>query len=166
MDPSMTLILAALATSVLALVVSGLLARRQSTMMRHGNELPVLVDLLQEFRSREFQTAEHYVLNKLATEHDPWSGTTTLPDDPRHAVNYVASFFTSLGTLVSHSMVDEDMVVAQFGFRAHRAWNVLVTYIDRERQLRDDPFYAKPFEHLVHLVQQGWPRTTGTTSSS
>jgi hypothetical protein len=79
---------------------------------------------------------------------------------------HVASFFTSLGTLVSHRMVDEDMVVAQFGFRARRAWNVLVNYIDQERQLRDDPFYAKPFEHLVHLVRQGWPQTTGNTSSS
>jgi hypothetical protein len=157
MDPSMTLNLAALATSVVALVVSGLLARRQSTMMRHGNELPVLVDLLQEFRSRDFQAAEDYVLNKLATENDPLSGTTELPDAPRMAVNYVASFFTALGALAHYQMVDEEIVVAHFGFRARRAWNALEKYIDQERQIRNDPFYARPFEHLVHLVQQGWP---------
>jgi hypothetical protein len=160
MDSSTVLNLVAFATSIVALVVSGLLARQQSTMMRHGNELPVLVDLLQEFRSRDFQEAEHYVLNRLAAETDPSSGSTELPVDPRLAVNYVASFFTSLGALVCHRMVDEEIVVAQFGFRARRAWCVLEKYVDRERQIRHDPFYARPFEHLARLVQEGWPPDT------
>jgi hypothetical protein len=166
MDPSIILNLAALATSVLALIVSGGIAHRQSKMMRHGNELPVLVDLLQEFRSAKFQAAEDYVLHRLTGEHDPSSGAIGLPVGPRQAVNYVVSFFTSLGALVCHQMVDEKIVVVQFGFRARRAWKVLERYIDQERQIRNDPFYARPFEHLVHLVQQGWPRTPATTSGS
>jgi hypothetical protein len=157
MNPSMALNLAALAISVFALVVSGLLARQQSTMMRHGNELPVLVDLLQEFRLRDFQAAEHYVLNNLSAENDPSTGTSDMPETPRLAVNYVVSFFISLGTLAYHQMVDEEIVVAQFGFRARRAWEALEEYIDQERRIRSDPFYARPFEHLVRLVQLNWP---------
>jgi len=157
MNPSIILNLAALTISVVALAVSGLLARQQSMMVRHGNELRILIDIVQDFRSRDFQMSEFYVLNELAAKNDPSLGLSNLPEAPRLAATYVTSFFNSLGALVYHQMVDEAIVVSQYGFRAGRAWNALVDHIDQERRIRNDPYYARPFEHLVHLVRHNWP---------
>ncbi|WP_327047182.1 hypothetical protein OG320_04635 [Microbispora sp. NBC_01189] len=84
---------ATLAVSVLALVVSVITALRQTTMMRNSNQLPVLVELFQEFRSAEWQRAEAYVLGRLRTEHDPQAGCSALPDEARIAVNNCGSAF-------------------------------------------------------------------------
>ena len=157
MDLSVVSNLAALAISVAALIVSGVLAVRQSSMMRHGNEMPVLVDLMQELRSPEFQKSADYLIHTLAADNDPSLGCSNLPQDARLAVGTVSMFFTSLGALVAHDIADEAIVVTLFGFRANRAWTILEPYIHREREIRGDPFYAVPFEDLVCRVRDGWP---------
>lgn len=57
--------------NVLTLVVAGLsfalsavVAARQILVMQHANQLPILVELTQEFRSAEFSTAEGFVLKQ------------------------------------------------------------------------------------------------------
>lgn len=159
MDISASSSLAAVIISIIALFASGILAVRQVSMMRHANEMPVLVDLMQEFRSAEFQMAEEYVLKRLATENDLSLGCSGLTGRASLAVNLVNSFFLSLGTLVAQDMVDEATVVLLFGFRANRAWSALESRIMREREIRDDPFFAVPFEDLVCRVRDGWPPT-------
>ncbi|MGI8329949.1 hypothetical protein ACRYCC_08275 [Actinomadura scrupuli] len=159
MDISATSSLAAVIISTIALFVSGVLAVRQVSMMRHANQMPVLVDLMQEFRSAEFQMAEGYVLNKLSAENDVSLGCSGLTGPPSLAVNLVNSFFLSLGTLVAQDMVDEATVVLLFGFRADRAWKALESRIMREREIRNDPFFAVPFEDLVCRIRDGWPPT-------
>jgi hypothetical protein len=91
----------AVVISFLALAVSGLLASRQASMMRHANEMPILVELMQEFQSKSFQEAEDYVINSLSVEADPAAGWAGLPTRARLAVNTVASFFGSLGSIRS-----------------------------------------------------------------
>ncbi|WP_433207519.1 hypothetical protein ACQP00_41515 [Dactylosporangium sp. CS-047395] len=154
---SMVLNLLALAMSMLALGVSGVLARRQITMMRHGNEVPVLIDLLQELRSPEFQKAEEYVLLRLSSDNDLSHGFFGLSGPARAAVGCIVSYYSALGALVYYRMVDEAIIVGQVGFRANRAWQCLAVYVDYERAARGDLFFAKPYEHLVSLVQRGWP---------
>jgi hypothetical protein len=58
MDFSLLSNVTALELSGLAVATSAILALRQYIAMRHANELPIMVELEQEFRSVEFQRAE------------------------------------------------------------------------------------------------------------
>ena len=62
-----------------------------------SNQLPVLVELFQEFRSTEWQQAEAYVIGRLRAEYDPGLGCSALPDEARIAVNKVVGFFSGFG---------------------------------------------------------------------
>lgn len=145
----------ALAVSLLALVVSVFTALRQTKMMRHANQLPVLVELFQEFRSTEWQRAETYVLRRLRAEHDPEMGCSALPDDAKIAVNKVIGFFSGFGIFVYRKMADESLVVPLIGYRASRAWDALEPFIRRERQIRGSgDRYANMFEDFVWRVRR------------
>jgi hypothetical protein len=83
-DTSTFLNILALAVSFVSLAVSGLLAMRQTLIMRHANELPILVDLTRDFRAPEFQQAQDYVLNEFPGRYpqgspDSQYGISNLP---------------------------------------------------------------------------------------
>lgn len=157
MDQSTVINIASLSIAILALVVSAVSATRQWTVMRQANQMSVVVGFMQEFRSEEFQTHERYLLNILAAKGNPTNGVAGQDEPGQRAINYVTSFFSALGMLLVHRIVDEAIVISMFGFRADRAWSLLEGYITRERELRQDPQFASPFEHLVARVRQGWP---------
>ncbi|MGI5155476.1 DUF4760 domain-containing protein [Microbispora sp. CA-102843] len=158
MDPSD---ITALAVSLLALVVSVFTALRQTTMMRHSNQLPVLVELFQEFRSTEWQRAEAYALGRLQAEHDPDIGCSGLPDEARIAVNKVVGYYSGFGYFVYRKMADESLVVPLIGYRASRAWDAVEPFVRREREIRgSDDRYASMFEDFVRRVRAHMPLHT------
>ncbi|GAA2736593.1 hypothetical protein [Actinocorallia aurantiaca] len=69
----------ALVLSVAAILVSGGSAIRQITILRHANQLPIIVDLLREFRSEQFQKAQDYVVHRLGAEHPEPVRVSDLP---------------------------------------------------------------------------------------
>ena len=151
MDASTLLNIIALAVSFISLMASGLLAMRQTLMMSRANELPILVDLTRDFRSREFQQAQEYVLNKLESQHlpDAGRGISDLPRDAKEAASAVISFYITLGAYVAFGLADEKIVIQLFGYRADQAWNALERLILREREARQGGAYASLFEDLV-----------------
>src|SRR5690242_15871726 len=91
MDSSSVLNVVAVAVSVSALSVSLVFAVRQTRIMRQSNQVPLFVDLIQEFRSKGFQDAEQYILHKLRKENSPEKGVLALPDQARFAVTTIQS---------------------------------------------------------------------------
>lgn len=155
MDTSTVVNIIALGISLGSLMVTGLLVTRQNRMMRHANELPIIVSLTQEYRSHEFQQMQNYVLKVVAKEHPAESGLgiSNLPDDVREKVSIVISFYISLGTYVVFGLADDNLVLSLFGYRANQAWVVLEHLILKERNLRSEAVnqgnYATYFEDLV-----------------
>ncbi len=147
----------ALGISILSLVITALLAARQGALMRHTNELPLLVEFSQEFRSQQFQEAETYVLQQLSTKQPVNLGISNLPDEAKLEATTVATFFATLGVYVAFGLADEKIAVSIFGYRTNRAWVALEPYILRERILRNDDLYAGYFEDLVCRIRDNWP---------
>jgi hypothetical protein len=147
----------ALGISLLSLAITGLIAARQSTLMRHSNELPIFVELTQEYRSEDYQRAELYVLRQLSTEQPASRGISNLPEGPRMAVTRVFSFYSALGAYVALGLADEQVVISLLGYSINRAWSALEPYILRERTLRNDDYHLIFFEELVCRTRDNWP---------
>ncbi|MBO4270882.1 DUF4760 domain-containing protein [Microbispora triticiradicis] len=146
---------ATLAVSLLALAVSVATALRQIRIMHHTNQLPVLVELFQEFRSSEFQLAERYVVQRLRDEQDPETGCMLLPEEAFLAVTKVVGFYSGCGAFMARKMADEGLVVPLLGYRASRAWDALEPFIRREREIRESSDrYASVFEDFVWRVRR------------
>jgi hypothetical protein len=157
MSASDILSVVSLVISLVSLLTAARLAVRQSALMRHANELPIFIELTQEFRSPDFQHAEEYVLRKLATEHSPDLGISNLPEDAKVAVSTVLTFFSTFGAYIAFGLADEKIVISIFGYRANRAWVALEPYILGERKLRNDDYHAGYFEDLICRVRDNWP---------
>jgi hypothetical protein len=151
--------IASLLLSLIAVATSTILLVRQTVFMRHANEIPVSVDLYQEFRSAEFQTAEEYVLKALSVSHDPSIGLSKLPNEARNPSYRVAAFYSSLGALVALGLVDERFAVSLLGDAAERDWRTLEPYIFRERELCGDNYVFAFYEDLVCRVRMNYPVT-------
>jgi hypothetical protein len=106
-------------------------------LMRQTNEMPIFIQLLQEFRSHEFQRAERYIMHDLRA-HPPDKGVLHLPEEASWAITTVQSFFGTLGSLIIYNIVSEAEAVSTVGYRANRLWIKLEPYIRRERQIRGD----------------------------
>ena len=139
-----------------ALAVSVVFAIRQIRLMRQTNEMPIFIQMLQEFRSREFQRAERYIMHDLK-EHPPSKGVLQLPEEASWAITTVQSFFGTLGSLIIYDIVSEAEAVSTLGYRANRLWTRLEPYIERERQIRGDDDYAQFWEDFVCRVRSNWP---------
>jgi hypothetical protein len=132
------------------------LAIRTSTLMRHTNELPIFTEMSQELRSRDFQRDETYVLQGLAGDHSPDLGISRLPEDAKAAVTSVLLYFNNLGAYVAFGLIDENIVVSMFAYRANRAWVSLEPYILEERRFRNDDYHVSYFEDLVCRIRDNW----------
>jgi hypothetical protein len=154
---SLALNLTAVTVSVLALAVSSLIALRQAKAMRHANQLPVVVDLFQKFRTPDFFEHEEYVLRRLRDECPPALGFSQLPAPAKTHFQIVAAFYTSIGIMVNFEIVDEDLAIASFGYRLSRTWQVVEPYVRRERELRRD-VYAEYLEDFVARVESRPPQ--------
>ena len=102
--------------SVISFTVAGALAFRQTVMMRHGNQVPVLIELTQQISSEEFQVAEKYILDQLLAECASDLGVSGLPEGPRIAVTKIAWHFNTLGLMIAQGLVDESLVIPLSGF--------------------------------------------------
>jgi hypothetical protein len=127
--------IAAVLISVLAAGLSTALAARQARFMRQANHLPVIMDLLNEFRSVEFNERYEYVCARLQQDHSPSEGVTGLPREARSAVYDVVYFYQLFATLVGLGILDEKPIIAVLNHRIVRVWQAVKPFALREREL-------------------------------
>ncbi|MGB2570299.1 DUF4760 domain-containing protein [Micromonospora citrea] len=148
---------AALVFSVLALAVSVLMTRRQLTLARHNNSLPVLIDLFREHRSDRLADARRFVHSGL-DKCDLSQGFAGLPEEEREMVRDLAWYYDNLGALVLHEVVDVEIVAGYLGGSVVAVWEKISPLIEAERLKRaDDPDprrWQEYFENLRFLVQE------------
>jgi hypothetical protein len=144
--------LVALTVSIAAFFTSTIFAGRQLRVSQMSNNTMIAVELLaRERRADEFMESEDYVLNVLASQHQPDKGVSLLPLDARRHVNRIGMYYNSLGQLVAHGAVDQWLMISTASYRTRQAWAVLGPYIRAER-LAGSTRYMSHFEHLAYLA--------------
>jgi hypothetical protein len=125
----------AVVLSILALASSTYLAARQAISQKQANHLPAIVDLLNNFRSFEFNENFEYVCSRLPSEHGPETGISGLPHPAQRAFYDVTYLYQSMATLRLLGIVDDSIMVVT-RFRILRLWDAVQPYVKRERELR------------------------------
>ncbi|HLI75486.1 MAG TPA: hypothetical protein VKV02_00975 [Acidobacteriaceae bacterium] len=156
MNANLILNIIAVVVSFVALAVSAIIASRQTKIMYQSNQVPLFVELFQEFRSERFQLAESHILDELES-FDPAEGVMGLPGDIRSDVNVINNYFGTLGSLIIYGILEEREVMTMIGPRADRLWGKLEPFIIAERGSRGSDDFASFFEDLVYRVRLHWP---------
>jgi hypothetical protein len=133
---SSLLSVAALIISVLAVAAGAMIGIRQTASARHANHIAVLVDLMNEFRTRQFNQDHDYICERLATEHDPQLGISGLPENAGDAFYSVTYFYQILGVLVVLKILDRDDIITIYQRRLIILWKAVQPYVIRERELK------------------------------
>ena len=139
---------AALAISLVALVVSMFLTLRQIRLASGGNHLPVVLDAFQHTRSTAWLEAEKYVLTELTDEHPADCGYQDMPAPARGHAGTIGLFYDDLGKLVAHGMIHQSLVIGSYGTNIVRLWDSLAPYVYAERRAHGLHFWIY-FEDLA-----------------
>ncbi|GAA4470895.1 hypothetical protein GCM10023170_088450 [Phytohabitans houttuyneae] len=152
---------AALAVSFFAVALSAGFAARQILLMRNANYVPVLVDLLGQFRSMEFNDNYLYVCTRLQHEQDPAKGISGLPADVRAKIYDVAYFYQLFAALVALKVVKEQDIVAVLRDRIVHVWQAVEPFVHTERSstVPTGPFLMRNLEEFAKRAQT-MPATT------
>ena len=154
------LALIAVIISVISLVASGLISLRALTLTRHTNTIPVLVDLFREHRSTRLAEAREYVFYELP-RLDLSPGLSGLPEEKRTLVLELVWFYTNLGALVAHGIVDIAPVSGYLGTSAIAVWETIWPLVEAERKRRANPsdpeYWQAYFENLISLIRENPP---------
>lgn len=116
---------------------------------RKANALRGYLDFFREYR--QYEPDRRYVLRDLR-HHNSSLGISELPDEARVPVVSVCHYLDHLGFLVHRKMIDLDAVARLMGYSVLVCWTALAPYIERERERRPSPDYARYFEYLVARV--------------
>lgn len=138
-----------LATSIVALVVSVLVAWRQDQKTKSAGDFAAVLEVyLRDVRSKEYQDDQSYVVSQLTLDH-PQPGITVsgLPERERNAVWNVAFLYESIGMMYKLGVMDRRIAIGLFHFRIIQVWEAITPFVQAERQFRDGPFLAF-FENL------------------
>jgi hypothetical protein len=127
--------IASILLSLVAVAITTLFLARQTLFMRHANEIPVPVDLYQEWRTTEFQAARSYVRDSLSSSYEPSMGLARLPIEARNPTYKVAAFYSGLGALVAFGLVDERFAVSLLGDPAAADWTILEPHTFSQREI-------------------------------
>ena len=131
-------------------VAAVLITMRQMTYARQANHLPLIVDILREFRSPEFQKNYLYVTSRFP-QRPSVQALSDLEGDERDAALSVVYFFWSIAYLTVYGIMDEEMVMATLQTPIRRCWEILGPYVEAERE-REKPDRIGMFQFLEHLA--------------
>ncbi|WP_305785680.1 DUF4760 domain-containing protein [Symbioplanes lichenis] len=134
MDAKTVIALVAVAISVLSLVLSGMLALRQTRTTMDGYALPVVLNVFSQFRTQEFFDAQQYVFDELPAQ--PVQPYTDLPLEARSQIRMVGGLYDDLGKLVAHGIVKEELIIGSNGPQAGRIWAAVEPFVRAERAKR------------------------------
>ena len=139
-----------------------LLTISQSQLIISKNSVsgPILVDMFREFRNIRFKTHMDYIINvfyERSNEFNPDMGYSKLPTKTQKSVKIVSHFFDHLGTLVAHSIIDDEPIIGYMGESIDNIWKILEPYIKAERVARPTKEYQEYFEDLVIRIRKNPP---------
>jgi len=134
MDLSYALSVLSLGLSLAAIMVTAYISIRQVTLMRHANELPAFVDLLQEYRSGDFYAHQYFILNDLK-KYSPGKGYSGLKVRQRKHFLTIFDYMSSMACLVSFDIVTINHIFAMYGYVFQDMWGQMRPFIEREREL-------------------------------
>ena len=148
---------ASLGISIGAAVFAGfsaLFAWRQVGEAGRLNALPVLVDLLQEFRGLD---PERRFIFQTLPSYSPSLGISRLPDDARENVLRVYRFMEQFGLLVREGVVRPEVASGFMRMPILRTWAALKPYIEAERVARREPFGEFSEDLAARVLEVDWP---------
>jgi hypothetical protein len=133
-DAKTAIALISIAISVASLIVSGMLALRQTRTTTNGYALPVVLQVFSRFRTQEFFDAQQFIFEDLPGEAvQPY---TDLPLEARAQIRMVGGLYDDLGKLVAHGIVQEELVIGSNGIQARRIWEAVEPFVRAERDKR------------------------------
>ena len=133
---STVLNIAALFASLFALAISSFLALRQSRLMRHANQLPVVIDLFRELRADTFITREQEIWHSLPGDKDPAKGFGGIPTPLRTYAYDICLYYQTVAYLVNFKMLDNELAYTALHYRILRTWSSVEPFVRGERAIR------------------------------
>lgn len=153
MNLSTILNVAAITASLLALAVSSFLALRQSRLMRHANQVPVVIDLFRELRADTFITREQQIWSSLPGDMDPSGGFAGIPEPLRTYVYDICLFYQTVAYLFIFKMIDDKLVYTAFHYRILRTWSSVAPFVRGERAIRGgENTFLNSFEEVADAI--------------
>ena len=141
--------------SIVALITSIVFALRQSRLMRYASDIPVMIDLFDEFRSSDFVRRERYVWTALGSDADPAQGFQGMPDDVYESAYNVCAYYQMVAYLVAFGRLDSRLAILPLHYRAIRTWSVVKPYVEGERILRGDRYsFLNFFEDFALMCEK------------
>jgi hypothetical protein len=152
MDATLLINGISLTVSFTALALTTIMAVRQlrsnRTNCQTANLTQVILKLNSEYRTREFQESEYYVLHRLPAEHKPGTGIFNLPLEAQIHVLRVGHLYADVGMVAALQAVDDDALLGVWHCRVRRTWTALEPYLTAERRLSKVDYW-RYFEHLA-----------------
>lgn len=134
-DTKTAISLISISIAVVSLIVSGMLALRQTRTTMDGYALPVVLQVFSRFRTQEFFDAQQYVFDELPRQAvQPY---TDLPLEARSQIRMVGGLYDDLGKLVAHGIVKEELIIGSNGSQALRIWEAVEPFVRAEREKRN-----------------------------
>jgi hypothetical protein len=124
-----------LAIALVAVAITTLVSVRQAALMRHANELPAFVDLLQEYRSGDFYVHQQFILHDLGNL-SPRQGYSGLRPSARRHFLIMFDYLSSMACLVSFDIVTVYHVYAIYGYLFQDLWAQMRPFVLQERELK------------------------------
>jgi hypothetical protein len=152
---STVLNIAALFASLLALTISSFLALRQSRLMRHANQLPVVIDLFRELRADTFITREQEIWHSLPGNEDPAKGFGGIPTPLRTYAYDICLYYQTVAYLVNFKMLDSELAYTALHYRVLRTWSSVKSFVYGERAMRGGKdTFLNSFETFAESIRQ------------
>ena len=152
---STALNIAALFASLLALALSSFLALRQSRLMRHANQLPVVIDLFRELRADTFITREQEVWHSLPGNEDPSKGFGGIPTPLRTYAYDICLYYQTVAYLVNFKMLDSELAYTALHYRVLRTWSSVKPFVHGERIIRGgEDTFLNSFEKFAKSISK------------
>ena len=132
--PSLLINLTALGASILALIFSSRIGRRQTKYMRDASHVDVALEYFREFRTPEFLASMDYVRTQLANEHEPETGCCICRARRETMRSRSATSFRVSVFLLKFRITDADMWITCMGRQITTAWEAISPYAKVERK--------------------------------
>lgn len=159
MTASTVLSVVGLVVSLVALSLSTLIAGRQARLTWGANHIPVILNLLGEYRSGDFARRERRVWESLPGEFDPAEGMSALPAALQEDVYNVCTFYQTIAYLVAYGVYDDQMAYLSVHYRLLRTWHATEQFIQAERRIRGNPYsFLNFFEDFARSCESRDPR--------
>jgi hypothetical protein len=160
-DASDWISIASGALALLAIVVSGFVARSQNVLARRDQLFPFITEMLDDYNTDEFKAILAYVREDFRGEHPltpDGSGAALTPDD-RTRLRPMMSFLNEVGLLMANKAIKSTLISSIMGGSVAESWGVLAPHNYARRIERgNDPNYFAYYEHLAAEMKKLGPQ--------